>query len=287
MSKNLRSLFGLKFNPFGSELPIEALRLTPKVEDFCWRIEHGLAAEGGFALITGEPGLGKSVALRLLNERLGGLREVHVGVLLHPQSGMADFYREMGEVFGVSLRPSNRWAGFRDLRERWLAHIDSTLCRPLLLVDEAQQLSPELAAELRILSSARFDSRNLLGVVLCGDGQLLDKLRRRELVPLASRIRSRLLLEPANKTELLDCLQHLLKTAGASKLMSSGLMDTLCDHAAGNYRSLVIMAGELLAIAAQRGLERLDEQLYLDAYGGPAPQRAEPPSRARRTTRRR
>ncbi len=287
MNKNIRSLFGLKFNPFGLELPLEALLMTPRVEDFCWRIEHGLVNEGGFALITGEPGSGKSAALRLLCDRLEGLREVTVGVIDHPQSGMADFYREMGEVFGVTLKPHNRWAGFRDLRSRWLAHIDSTLCRPVLLIDEAQEISPEVASELRILASARFDSRSLLGVVLSGDARLLKKLQRLELLPIGSRIRTRLLCGSASKTELLDCLVHLLKTAGATKLMTPELMDTLCDHAVGNYRALVNMGDDLLSAAAQRGLERLDEKLYLELYASPAPMPAHPkPNRpARRRAR--
>lgn len=285
MNKNLRSLFGLKFNPFGLELPIEALLMTPRVDDFCWRIEHSLVAEGGFGLVTGEPGTGKSAALRLLNERLEGLRDVTVGVIDHPQSGLTDFYREMGELFAVPLKPHNRWAGFRDLRERWLAHADSTLCRPILLIDEAQEMSPEVVSELRILTSARFDSRNLLGVVLSGDGRLLKKLQRQELLPVGSRIRTRLLLEQASKSELTDCLAHLLKTAGAAKLMNPELMDTLCDHAVGNYRALVNMGGELLAVAARRGLEQLDEKLYFDVYASPAP--PPEPNGTRRNNRRR
>jgi general secretion pathway protein A len=285
MTKNLRSLFGLKFNPFGLELPIEALLMTPRVDDFCWRIEHGLVAEGGFGLITGEPGTGKSAALRLLNERLEGLREVTVGVIDHPQSGLADFYREMGELFSVPLKPHNRWAGFRDLRQCWHGHIDSSLCRPVLLIDEAQEMSPEVISELRILTSARFDSRNLLGVVLASDGRLLKKLTRQDLLPVGSRIRTRLLLGHANKTELNDCLTHLLKTAGAAKLMSPELMDTLCDHAGGNFRSLVNMGGELLAVAARRGLERLDEKLYFEVFASPAP--PPEPTSSRRNNRRR
>lgn len=276
MSKKLRSRYGLKFNPFGLELPDEALLMTPRVEDFCWRIEHGLVSEGGFALITGEPGSGKSSALRLLSEHLDGLREVTVGVVDHPQSGVADFYREMGEVFGVSLKPHNRWAGFRDLRARWLAHIDSTLSRPVLLIDEAQMMGAEIVSELRILASARFDSRHLLGVVLSGDGRLLKKLQREDLLPLGSRIRTRLLCGNASKSELLDCLKHLLTTAGAPKLMTPELMDALCDHAVGNFRSLVNMGSDLLAAAARRGLDQLDEKLFLEQYAGHSPEAAKP-----------
>jgi len=69
VTHKLLSLHGLKWNPFSPEVPTEALLVTPRLEHFGWRVEH-LAREGGFALITGEPGLGKSVALRLLAERL-------------------------------------------------------------------------------------------------------------------------------------------------------------------------------------------------------------------------
>jgi general secretion pathway protein A len=71
MNKKLLALYGLKWNPFSPELPIEALHTAPKVESFCWRVEQGLIREGGFALITGDPGTGKSVVLRMLAERLG------------------------------------------------------------------------------------------------------------------------------------------------------------------------------------------------------------------------
>ena len=56
MNKTLLALYGLKFNPFSPELPTEALHITAAVEQFCWRIEHALIREGGFALIQGDPG---------------------------------------------------------------------------------------------------------------------------------------------------------------------------------------------------------------------------------------
>jgi len=271
MNKKLLSLYGLKWNPFAPELPVEALRVSPQVESFCWRIENAHVREGGFALITGDPGTGKSVALRVLAERLGRLRDVTVGALTHPQSALADFYREMGDIFGVPLKPHNRWVGFKALRERWGAHLESTLLRPVLLIDEAQEMTTAVLSELRLLSSTHFDSRTILSVVLAGDGRLTQMLRHEDLLPLGSRIRMRLVMDYASREELVGTLRHLLDTAGAPKLMTAELINTLCDHAAGNYRILTTMAAELLAAAAQRESDQLDEKLYLEVFASPRP----------------
>ena len=187
MNKKLLALYGLKWNPFCPALPTEALYVTAKVENFCWRIEQGLIREGGFALISGDPGSGKSVVLRLLAARLQQLRDISIGAITHPSSNLADFYREMGDLFGLELKPHNRWGGFKALRERWLAHLEGTLLRPVLLIDEAQEMRPGVLSELRLLSSIQFDSRTLLSVVFAGDARLSAKLRRDELLPLGSR----------------------------------------------------------------------------------------------------
>jgi type II secretory pathway predicted ATPase ExeA len=109
MNKRLLSRYSLKFNPFSPEIPAAALWVAPPLENFRWRIEQQVG-EGGFALALGEPGTGKSAALRLLCARLGELRDVAVGVLTRPQANLADFYRELGELFQVPLCPHNRWA---------------------------------------------------------------------------------------------------------------------------------------------------------------------------------
>lgn len=266
MNQKLLALYGLKWNPFSPELPTEAIYVPAKIENFCWRIEHAQIREGGFAMIHGDPGSGKSIVLRLLSERLKKLPDITVGAINHPQSNMADFYRELGDIFGVPLRPSNRWGGFKALRERWLSHLESSRCRPVLLIDEAQEMTPQVLSELRLLASARFDSQPLLCIVMAGDARLIEKLRREELIPLGSRIRTRLATEFASRDELLACLDHLLVGAGNASLMTPQLRHTLCDHAAGNYRILTTMAAELLAAAAQRDLPLLDEKLYLDVF---------------------
>jgi general secretion pathway protein A len=279
MTTKLLALYGLKWNPFAPEIPPDALLTTPKIEAFCWRIEHSHVRDGGFALVTGDSGTGKSVVLRLLAERLARVRDLTVGVIAHPQSHVADFYRELGDVFGVALTPHNRWNGFKTLRERWLGHLESTLLRPVLLIDEAQEMPPVVLSELRLLASTHFDSRALLSVVLAGDGRLTDLFRREELRPLGSRLRSRLTLEYATRDELRACLEHLLAAAGNPSLLTAELMTTLCEHALGNYRVLTTMADELLAVAARRELPQLDEKLYLEVF---APPRPAAPAKARR-----
>jgi type II secretory pathway predicted ATPase ExeA len=281
MNQKLLALYGLKWNPFTPDVPTEALFVPPKVENFCWRIEQAHLREGGFALLHGEPGTGKSAVMRLLAQRLARLPELSVGVIHHPQSNLSDFYRELGDIFAIPMRMSNRWGGFKALRERWSDHLGSANRRAVLLIDEAQEMSPMVLNELRLLASARFDSQSLLCVVLAGDARLLDKLRREELIPLGSRIRTRLATGVASHEELLACLEHLISSAGNAALMTEPLRHTLCDHAAGNYRILLSMAAELLMDAAQRDLTVLDEQLYLQVFAQPQTQ----PTRGKRTAR--
>lgn len=277
MSK-LLSVYGLKFNPFRPDVPLEALHTAPVVDSFLRRVELGIA-DGGFAMLTGDPGTGKSVALRLLADRLAKLPDVLVGTVEHPQSRTMDFYRELGDLFGVPLGGHNRWAGFKSLRSRWAEHIATTHCRPVLIIDEAQEALTTVFSELRILASKDLDSKQLLCVVFAGDMRLPERLRAPELLPLGSRIRRRLAFEYASRDELLACLEHLLASAGAPSLMTSELRSTLVDHAAGNYRVLMNLGDELLTVGADRDLPRLDEKLYLEVFSQTA--KPKPPAKKR------
>jgi type II secretory pathway predicted ATPase ExeA len=278
MSK-LLSMYGLKFNPFRPDVPIEALFTTPAVDSYLRRIELGVA-DGGFAMLTGHPGTGKSVALRLLIDRLQKLPDVVVGTLEHPQSRTMDFYRELGDLFTVPLAAHNRWAGFKALRTRWADHVAQTRRRPVLVIDEAQETLTTVFNELRILASKELDSKQLLCVVFAGDARLPERLRADDLLPLGSRIRRRLVLDYASRDELLACLDHLLAAAGNPSLMTTELRCTLADHAAGNYRVLMNLADELLAAAAERDGAKLDEKLYLDIFSQtPKPKPATPKKR--------
>ncbi len=264
-NNQLLALYGLKYNPFLPGVPVESLWSPPETDAFVFRIEN-LVMDGGFALVCGDPGLGKSKNLQLMAHRLRRLDSVVVGVMERPQSSLGDFYREMGELFGVSLSPANRYGGFKALRQRWLEHIKSTLFRPVLLIDEAQEMMTCSLNELRLLGSAEFDSQCLLTIILCGDMRLPERFRSNSLLALGSRIRYRQVLEPYSAGKLHEFLKYSLEQAGAPQLMSKPLMDTLIEHSAGNLRLLNTMAAELLTVGASREAAQLDEKLFLDVY---------------------
>ena len=257
-NNEIQSLYGLKYNPFLPDVPADALYTIPGTEPFALRVQT-MAAQGGFALITGEPGVGKSKTLQQIALRLEQVPDLTVGVMQRPQSALGDFYRELGELFNVGLSVANRYGSFKTLRQRWLAHCKSTLLKPVLLIDEARHVSVECLTELRLLQS-------LLFTILCGDNRLPERFRSSELLPLGSRTGPRLVLSPLSPEQLQDYLAFALEQAGNSQLMTVELMQTLAVHSAKNLSVLNQMAAELLAVAAQRNLPRIDESLFFELF---------------------
>jgi len=193
--KNLLALYGLKYNPFMPNLPVEAIWVTPETKELC-PSRPGNDFARRICPYHRRSRSGKSKTLQWISHTLGTMPDIAVGVMERPQSKLADFYRELGELFGVGLNPVNRYGSFKALRAKWKAHCQSSLLRPVLLIDEAQEVSPACLTELRLLQSVSFDSESLLFTILCGDGRLTDMFRSPELLPLGSRIRTRLPLTP-------------------------------------------------------------------------------------------
>lgn len=268
--KKLQALYGLKWHPFIPDLPVEALQKFPKLERFCYRVED-LVLDGGFAACMGEPGLGKSALLRLIQERITKIPRVIVGELTRPQCSVNDFYREIGDLFGVHLQVSNRYGGHQALRQKWRNHIETTLVRPVLLIDEAQRLNDVVFDELKSLSSDHLDTQMLVTIVLAGDLRLAERLTHPQLRPIESRLRHRLLLTPWESEELTEYLQNALRLAGAPSLMTSELINTLVDRSMGNLRTLMNLSNDCLTEGVRVEAARLDEKLFFESNGEHTP----------------
>ena len=263
--KKLMALYGIKWNPFSTDIPIEGIIADAKVQKFSWRVEN-LVMDGGFAMITGPVGSGKSVSMRLIAHNLSKLQDVRVAEISRPQSSVADFYRELGNLFGMDLQVTNRFGSYRSLRDKWMAHIENTLFRPILLIDEAQEMLPAVLSELRLISASSFDSKSIVTVVLSGDERLPEKFRAPDLIPLGSRIKTRLLMESKNREDLARKIGEMTERAGNPALMSEELINTIAGHSMGNYRAAMQMADELLLEGLRRDLPKLDEQLFMDVF---------------------
>lgn len=270
----LQALYGFKFNPFLPNIPSEALYHPPLVSSFISRCESHMN-EGGFALLTGASGLGKSATLRLLSAHLSRIRDVMVRSITYPQCRIGDLYGELGDAFGVALRAGNRWGSFKLVREKWQEHLASTRTRPVIIIDEAQALAPAVLQELRLITSKEFDSQSLVFIVLAGDLRLADNLRDPALLPIDSRLRIRVRMEPASVPELQAYLEHVLEKAGNSQLFTSGALAALVEHSTGSPRAMMLLANDLLHVAVSRELRQIDEKLFFEVFAIKPPPRPE------------
>ncbi len=284
MNRKLNALYGLKWNPFLPGVPSNALYRDARSQSFMQRLEL-LTETGGFGLVTGPVGSGKSCVLRMLEESLSRVPDLSAVVLTRPQGSVNDFYRELGDLFGLKLNPCNRWGGAKLLRSRWQEHVDQSGKHAVILLDEAQEMQTQVLQELRLLSSYLLDSCSFLTVVLCGDQRLPDRLRSPDLLPVQSRIRVRLQLEPRSPEELRDVLKHALHEAGGSSVIAAEVLDALAGHAAGNLRVLMNLSAELLEAAVTAQVDHIDEKLFLETFDAvarskPARRRSRARSRA-------
>ena len=174
MNKKLLGLYGLKWNPFAPTYRSRLCSWTRRIESFCWRAEQLVGEAASLSpLARRAPASPPRCASWPTGSRTSA--DVKVGIVSRPQSGLSDFYREMGDLFGVELSPTTAGPARRVLRERWQAHIDASLSRPVLIVDEAQEMKSVVLPSCGYLSSARLDSHILSTVVLAGDSRLLER----------------------------------------------------------------------------------------------------------------
>ena len=214
-------------------------------------LEYGVSRNEGFIVITGEIGAGKTMVLRSLIEGLNG-SNVITGHLVTTQLGAEDTLRMVGAAFGFRVKDVPKSELLITL-EAFLISQTSKGKRCLLVVDEAQNLTPRAVEELRMLSNFQFGNQALLQSFLVGQPEFREILQRPEMEQFRQRVAATCHIGPLDADETKGYIEHRLKCAGSTGKPSfeAGVMDVIYKASGGIPRRInavcdrVLLAGFL------------------------------------------
>ena len=206
--------FGLNEKPFSITPDPRYLYMSRRHADALAHLLYGISESGGFIQLTGEVGTGKTTLVRSMLERLP--EQADVAVVLNPQLSTVEFLQTICEELGAPLPPAaDSTKALVDSLNWYLLQAHARGRRTILIVDEAQNLSPEVLEQVRLLTNLETSKQKLLQIILIGQPELRELLERTDMRQLAQRITGRYHLEPLSKEEGTAYLRHRLKVAGS------------------------------------------------------------------------
>jgi len=219
----------------------------------------------GVGLLTGEPGVGKTTALRQLTAKLNPHR-YQVVYLAETDFGRLDLYRSLALALGLEP-PYRRAALWREIKARILELADGKGVTVLWIIDEAHNLPPEFFRDLPAFLNFAFDSRDLMAIWLLGHPRLAQTLARAPYAALASRIQVRLTLGPIVERERFGALiEHAFRHAGAQHtLLSDSGLELLRQASQGLPRKAGAILKTGMQLAMAKGLNHLPDELIQQA----------------------
>ncbi len=207
--------FGLNEKPFSITPDPRYLFMSARHGEALAHLVYGVTESGGFMQLTGEVGTGKTTLVRtLLLNRMPA--NANVAVVLNPQISVLEFLVTICEELHIPVPDDrNSIKALIDTLNGYLleAHADGR--RTILVVDEAQNLAPDVLEQVRLLTNLETAKQKLLQIVLIGQPELRELLARNDLRQLAQRITGRYHLEPLSREETEQYIEHRLKVAGA------------------------------------------------------------------------
>lgn len=246
--------FGLSEKPFSITPDPRFIYLGPDHSDAFSHLVYGAEQQGsgGFIVLTGEVGSGKTTLSRLLLDQLG--ENTRAALLLYPALPSVDLLAALCKELSIECKGPHSIANYIECLNADLLEAYAKGKRTLLIIDEAQNLGHENLELVRMLTNLETDSDKLLQILLLGQPELRDIINAHELRQLRQRITARFHLQALNADDCRQYLNHRTKTAGARReLFTARACKLLHKYSLGLPRSMNILADRALLSAYANG----------------------------------
>ncbi len=255
--------FGLNEPPFSIAVNPRYLFMSPRHRDALAHLLYGVGAGGGFILLTGEVGTGKTTINRCLLEQIP--QDTDTAIILNPALNAMELLASVCDELNIKYDQNNHTLKtLTDHLHKFLLDNHARNRKTVLLIDEAQHLEFDVLEQIRLLTNLETNSEKLLQIILIGQPELAQILARPELRQLNQRITARYNLEPLNLEETGAYINHRLQVAGMSPervIFSSSVVRGIYKVTRGIPRVINVLCDRMLLGAYGRNKPRADHAM--------------------------
>ena len=284
------SFFGLSKEPFSISPDPRFLFMSEQHREALAHLLYGLGGGGGFVLLTGEVGAGKTTVCRCFLEQVPA--HCRVAYIFNPKLSVAELLQTVCGEFGIALpAQADSVKAHVDALNAFLLAGHAEGRQAVLVIDEAQSLSAEVLEQLRLLTNLETTERKLLQIILIGQPELREMVARPELKQLAQRIVARYHLGALSFAETQQYIQHRLAVAGPSAPLpfSASALGRIHALSGGLPRRINLLADRALLGAYAHGQRRAErgtvQQAAREVFGDGVPSRRSSHRSAHRSAR--
>ena len=259
-----KAFFGLADNPFSISPNPKYLYMSERHTEALTHLLYGLRDGGGFVLLTGEVGTGKTTVSRCLRQQLP--EDTDLAFILNPSLTTEDLLASVCEAFSLPYDQPATLKSLFDTLHQFLLKNHQAGRKTLLVIDEAQHLLPEVLEQLRLLTNLETDDAKLLQIVLIGQPELQQLLRQPLLRQLAQRITARYHLLPLDLNDVDSYVRFRLQVAGCLQpIFTPSAIRALHRLSGGIPRVINLICERALLGAYAAGSERINQKLLVQA----------------------
>ncbi len=257
--------FGLAEAPFSIAPDPRYLYLSQRHQEALAHLLYGVGGDGGFVLLTGEVGAGKTTVCRCLLQQIPA--SCDVAYVFNPKLTVEELLSTICVEFGIAYPSGNTSIKvFVDCINDYLLEAHAKGRHTVLIIDEAQNLSAEVLEQMRLLTNLETNERKLLQIILLGQPELAQMLERPELRQLSQRIVARYHLGPLTRAEVAAYVRHRLEISGAQRpLFPAALMGHMYRLSGGVPRVINVLCDRALLGTYVQGKERVDRKTLAQA----------------------